>query len=103
MQGSEMKSQRQLLMGVKSVNAGGSSHCGTVEMNPTSIHEDAVPSLASFSGLMIWYFCELCCRSQIQLRSCVAVAVAVAGSYSSNSTPSVGTPICLWCGPKKNK
>ena len=29
------------------------------------------------------------------------MAVAVAGSYSSDSTPSLGTSICPQCGPKK--
>ena len=34
-----------------------------------------VQSLASLSGLRIWCCQELCCRSQTQLRSGVAVAV----------------------------
>ena len=33
----------------------------------------------------------------------IAVAVAVAGSCSSDSTPSLGTSICRGCGPKKKK
>ena len=33
----------------------------------------------------------------------VAVAVAVAGSCSSDWTPSLGTSICYGCGPKKKK
>ena len=39
------------------------------------------------------------------LRSCIAVAVAWAGSYSFDSdlTPSLGTSICHECGPKKTK
>ena len=37
-----------------------------------------VRSLASLSGLKIWCCCELWCRSQTQLRSGVAAAVAVA-------------------------
>ena len=45
-----------------------------------------VGSLASLSGLMIWYCYELWCRSQTHLGS--GVAVAVAGSYSSDSTSS---------------
>ena len=35
------------------------------------------------------------------LGSGVAVAVAGARGYSSNSTPSLGTSICSVCGPKK--
>ena len=31
------------------------------------------------------------------------VAVAVAGSYSCDLTPSLGTSICCGCGPKKKK
>ena len=53
----------------------GSSHCGSVVTNPTSIHEDAVPPLASFSGLRIRCCCELWYRSQTQLGSGIAVAV----------------------------
>ena len=39
------------------------------------------------------------------LGSCIAVAMAVAmaGSYSSDSIPSLGTSICHRCGPKKAK
>ena len=37
----------------------------------------------------------------MQLES--GVAVAVAGSYSSDSTPSLGTSICPGCGPQKTK
>ena len=39
----------------------------------------------------------------MQLGTCVAVAVVEAGSYSSHSTPSLGTSICHGCGPKKKK
>ena len=58
-----------------------------------------VGSLASLSGLRIQRYCELWCRLQMQLRS--GVAVAVAGLYSSDWTPSLGTSICRGCGPKK--
>ena len=37
------------------------------------------------------------------LRSLVAVAVAEASGYSSDSTPSLGTSICSGCGPRKTK
>ena len=51
----------------------GSSHCGTAERNPTSIHEDA--GLASLSGLGILCCPELQCRLQTELGSCVAEVV----------------------------
>jgi len=56
-------------------------------MNLTSIHEDMVQSLVSLRGLRIWHCHELWCRSQTRLRSCVAVA----GSCSSDLTPSLGS------------
>ena len=37
-----------------------------------------VLSLASLSGLRIHCYCEMWCKSQMQLGSCMAVAVAVA-------------------------
>ena len=46
-----------------------------------------VRSLASLSGLRICRCHELWCRSQTQLKSCVAMAVAQASGCSSNSTP----------------
>ena len=42
-------------------------------------------------------------RSQTWLRSEVAVVVALAGGYSSDSTSSLGTSIYHRCGPKKKK
>ena len=62
-----------------------------------------VRSLASLSGLKIHCCSELCCRSQSQLGSNVAVAVALAGDYSSDETPSLETSICCECNPKKEK
>ena len=62
-----------------------------------------VRSLALLSVLGIQRCCELCCRSQTWLESCVAVAVVKAGSCSSNSTPSLGTSKCHGCGPKRQK
>ena len=51
-----------------------------------------VRSLAWLSGLRTWRCRELWCRLQTRLRS--GVAVAVAGSYSSDSTPILGTSMC---------
>ena len=63
-----------------------------------------VRSMVSFSGLRILHCHELQCRLQKRLRSYVAVAVVQGGSYSSDSTPSLGTSICSYvCGPKKTK
>ena len=51
------------------------SHCGSVETNLTSIHEDTglIPGLTQW--LRIWCFRELWCRSQTWFGSDVAVAV----------------------------
>ena len=67
------------------------SHCGSVVRNPTSIHEETglIPGLAL--------------RSQMRLRYGVALAVAQAGSCSSDSIPSLETSICCRGGPKKTK
>ena len=62
-----------------------------------------VRSLASLNGLRVQCCHELWCRSQTQLGSHVAVAPAWADSQSSNSTPSLGTSICLGCSPRKDK
>ena len=83
-----------------------SSHCGTVEMNPTRSHEvvGSIPGVAWWVNdpalpLSCW------CRSQTWLGSGLAVAVAVAqaSSYSSDQTPGLGTSICHRCNPKKTK
>ena len=79
------------------------SRCGSGETNLTTIHEDVVQSLASLSRLRIQRCRELWWRPQTRLGSPVAVAVAQAGSYNSNQTPSLGTSICRGCGPKKTK
>ena len=52
--------------------------------NPTIIHEDMGSSLALLSGLRIQHYHEMWCRLQTQLRSHIAVAMAQAGSCSSN-------------------
>ena len=58
-------------------------------------------SMALLSGLTIRRCRELWCRTQTLLGS--GIAVAVAGSCSSDLTPSLGTPICRGYSPKKKK
>ena len=72
----------------------------TIQLAPMRIW---VPFPASISGLRIWHYGKLRSRSQMGLRSLVAVAGAQAGSRSSNSTPSLGTSICHRGSPKKQK
>ena len=60
-------------------------------------------SLALLSRLSIQHCCKLWYKSQMWLRSQVAVAVAYAGSCSSDSTPSLRTSICCRCTLKKKK
>ena len=62
-----------------------------------------VQSLALPSGLKIRCCQGLQCRSQTWLGSGVAVALAQAGSNSSNQTPSLGTSICRGRGPQRTK
>ena len=62
-----------------------------------------VRSLASLSGLRIWYCRELWCSSQMWLGSDVAVTMAQVSSCSSDLPSSLGTSICHGCGPKNEK
>ena len=70
-------------------------------MNPTSIHEGAVQSMAPLSGLRIPCCHKLWCRSQTWHG--FGVAVAVARLAAAAPTPSLGTSICHRCTPKKEK
>ena len=60
-----------------------------------------VQSLASRGGSGIQRCCELWCRQQMQLRSCIAEAVVKAGGCSSDLTPSLGTSVYHGCSPEK--
>src|SRR5512147_2562521 len=61
-----------------------------------------VRSLLLLSGLTIRHCPELWCRLQTRLGSRVAVALAWAGGYSSDSTPSLGTSICRGSSPRNS-
>ena len=61
-----------------------------------------VQSLASLSGSGIQHDCELQCRLQKRLGSCIAMAVQN-GSCSSDLTSSLGTSVCHKCSSKKKK
>ena len=60
-------------------------------------------SLALLSGLKTQRCCELWCRSQMQLGSGIAMAMAVSGNCSSDSIPCLVTFKCHGCGHKKKK
>ena len=71
--------------------------------NLTSRHEVAGTIPGLLNGLMIQCCCELWCRLQTWLGSCIAGAVVPASSCSSNSITTLGNSICRRCGPKKTK
>ena len=78
----------------------GRSHCGSVEMNLMSIHEDAVRSQASRNGLGILHCCELWSPGRLGSH----VAVVSASSCNSDSTPSLGgISMCHGCSFKKKR
>ena len=79
-----------------------SSHCSSMGYQPNQYpwRCGLAQSLASLSG-KIRHCCELLCRSQTWLGS--HTAVAVAGSYSSDLTPSLGTSVSAGLGLKGKK
>ena len=79
------------------------SHHGSADINPPRICEDAHSMPASFSRIRIWGCPELCCRSQMQLGSHIALAMAEACSCRSDVTPSLGTSIGSTCVPQRRK
>ena len=85
---------------------------GQLLTNLTKNHEVSglIPGLAQVSGLIpglarlrIQGCHELWCRPQTRLGSHVAVALVWAGSYSSDSTPSLGTSMALEKAKRQKK
>ena len=84
--GSELKEHYSCLKALTSIHSchqhysfyRRSSHCGSVVMNPTSIHEDKGSIPGPAQGVKDLSYCELYkqCRSQMWLRFGTAVAVA---------------------------
>ena len=75
---------------------------GSVVANLSSIHEDAGSIPAPLRGLRIQHCHELQCRSQMQLGS--GVAVAVARLAAATLIWSLAWEfICCGCGPKKER
>ena len=73
--------------------------------NTTSVHEESGSTRSLPQWVKDLVLRELWCGSQMWLGSQFAVTVAVvyASSCTSNLTPSLGTSVCHWCGPKKTK
>ena len=62
-----------------------------------------VQFLTPLGWLRIWHYHELWCTSEMQLRFRVSVAVAWAGSCSSDLTLSLRTSMCHGCDRKNRK
>ena len=81
-----------------------SSHCGTLEANPTRNHEvaDSIPGLTRWvkdAALLPWAAVSVADLAWI-LHCC---GCGIGSSYSSNETPRLGTTTCHKCGPKQQK
>ena len=79
------------------------SHCGTAEVNPVMNYEVAGlnPGLAQWVKDLALPLAVVYVTDMAQSRHCCGCDMA--GAYSSDSAPSLGTSMCCECGPKKQK
>ena len=83
--------------------SGNTSIAGAQQVkNPTSVHEEvgSIPGVAQWLRGAVLLQAET--QSQMWLGSGV-VTLVQAGSFSSDSTPGLGTSVCCGCSPKKKK
>ena len=81
----------------------GSSHCGSMEMNQTTVHEAVSSILALLSGFRIQLCPELWCRAQIGLGSCVAVPVVWPTAVAPIQPPAWELPYAAGVALKRGK
>ena len=82
----------------------GTSHHGSAEMNPTSIHDDAgsIPGLTQWIGALALLQTVVWVTVATRIPSCCGCGIGQQ-LYLRFDDPSLRTSICRGCGPKKQK